>query len=88
MPTPRVQDLVAEPRAAKWFAVYFISVWAATGALLIGPPSAFRLAALAMTVATVGIVLQLVRTRRLNEVAGPMRLPDGTKYPCLLYSRS
>ena len=30
-------------RAAKWFAAYFISVWIATAALLVGQPSAFRL---------------------------------------------
>ena len=88
VPTPRVQDLVAEHRAAKWFAAYFVSVWIATAALLVGPPSAFRLAVLAMTVATAGIAHQLVRTRRLREVVEPLRLPNGTKFPRLLYSRT
>jgi len=87
VPTPRVQDLVAERRAAKWFAGYFISVWIATGGLLAGQPSAFRLAVLAMTVATAGIVRQLVRTRRLRDVVEPLRLPSGTSFPRLLYSR-
>ena len=53
-PTPRVQDLVAERRAAKWFAVYFVSAWGATAALLLGQPIAFRIAVLAMTAATAG----------------------------------
>ena len=42
---------------------------------------AFRVAALAMTLATAGIVLEFVRTRRLADVAGPMRLPDGANAP-------
>jgi hypothetical protein len=84
--TPRVQDLVAEGRAAKWFGAYFISVWSGTAALLLDQPSAFRIAAFAMTVATVGIVQQLIRTRRLAEVAGPLRLPSGTHAPHLLYA--
>jgi hypothetical protein len=84
--TPRVQDLVAERRAIKWFALYFIAVW--IGTLSIDEPSAFRLAACAMTVATAGIVRQLVRTRRLADVLASLRLPDGTQAPRLLYSRT
>lgn len=84
--TPRVQDLVAERRAAKWFGGYFISVWSGTAALLFNQPSAFRIAAFAMTVATVGIVRHLIRTRRLADVAGPLRLPNGTHAPHLLYA--
>jgi hypothetical protein len=86
--TPRVQDLVAEPRASKWFVTYFVAVWSATALLLAGAPFAFRIAALAMTVATVGIVLELVRARRLVEVAESLRLPQGTSVPRLLFSRN
>jgi hypothetical protein len=88
VPTPRVQDLVAEPRAAKWFAAYFVSVWIATVALMAETPTGFRLAVLAMTVATAGIARQLVRTRRLREVAEPLRLPNGTRCPRLLCCRN
>lgn len=84
--TPRVQDLVAERRAAKWFGAYFISVWSGTAALLFNQPSAFRIAAFVMTVATLGIVRQLIRTRRLADVAAPLRLPKGTSAPHLLYA--
>jgi hypothetical protein len=83
--TPRVQDLVIERRAAKWFAAYFLSVWSGTVALLLDQPSMFRVAAFAMTVATFGIVRQLIRTRRLADVAGSFR-PSGIGAPHLLYA--
>jgi hypothetical protein len=86
--TPRVQDLVAERRAARWFAAYFVSVWSATVALLLAQPFAFRIAALVMTAATAGIAAELIRTRRLAEVAEPSRLPAGARVPLLLYART
>ena len=43
-PTPRVQDLVAERRASKWFVIYYAAVWAGTLMLLADQPSAFRVA--------------------------------------------
>jgi hypothetical protein len=86
IPTPRVQDLVAERRAAKWFTAYFLSVWGGTAALLLDQPSAFRIATFAMTVATLGIVRQLIRTRRLVDVAVSSRLPSGISAPHLLYA--
>jgi hypothetical protein len=88
VPTPRVQDLVAERRAAKWFAIYFACVWGGTAALLFGQTPAFRCAAFVMTIATIGIVQELIRTRRLTDVGGPLRLPKGTRAPRLLYSRT
>jgi hypothetical protein len=41
-----------------------------------------------MTIATIGIVQELIRTRRLTDVGGPLRLPKGTRAPRLLYSRT
>jgi hypothetical protein len=87
-PTPRVQDIVAERRASKWFAIYFVSVWSGTAALLFGQQSVFRGVALMMTIATLGIAQELIRTRRLADVAEPLRLPEGTQVPRLLQSRS
>ena len=87
-PMPRVQDLVTERRAAKWFALYFVSVWVGTVALLFHKAPAFRYAALAIAIATIGIVQELIRTRRLAYVAEPLRLPNGTRAPRLLYSRT
>jgi hypothetical protein len=86
VPTPRVQDLVVEPRATKWFATYFISVWLATALLLAGQYPAFRFAAFGMMVATTGIVLELLRTRTLADVNRSTRLPQGAKLPRLLHS--
>lgn len=88
VPTPRVQDLVAERRASKWFAVYFACVWGSTAALLVNQALVFRGINVVMLIATVGIVQELIRTRQLADVAAPLRLPDGTQAPRLLYSRN
>jgi hypothetical protein len=88
IPTPRVQDLVAEARASKWFVIYYAAVWFGTLMLLAGQPSAFRLAAAMMTVGLVGIVREVIRARRLADVARPLRLPDGAIAPRLLFARN
>ena len=85
-PTPRVQDLVTETRAGKWFLLYFLAVWSGTAALLAGFPIGFRVAAAVLLVATIGIVAQLVRARRLADVAAADRFPQGAQRPRLLLS--
>jgi hypothetical protein len=45
----------------------------------------FRVCAGLMLVATVGIIAQLVRTRRLLDVNAAARLPAGTRKPPLLH---
>lgn len=87
-PTPRVQDLVAEGRASKWFVTYYAAVWLGTLMLLAGEPLAFRAAAAMMTVGIVGIVREVIRTRRLADVASPLRLTGGACAPPLLFARS
>lgn len=84
--TPRVQDLVTETRAQKWFALYFVAVWIAALALLLTMPTLFRFGVGAMLFATIGIGIQLMRTRRLANVAPALRLPKGTRPPHLLHS--
>ncbi|MBN9551472.1 MAG: hypothetical protein J0H31_22065, partial [Alphaproteobacteria bacterium] len=86
--TPRVQDLVVEPRAIKWFWLYFLSVWTGTAALIAGYPLVFRACAAALLIATGGIVAHLVRTRRLVDVETALRLPQGAHRPRLLFSLS
>lgn len=87
-PTPRVQDLVAEGRATKWFVIYYAAVWAGTLALLIGASLAFRLIAAVMIVGVVGIAREMIRTRRLADVAAELRLPAGAVTPHLLFARN
>jgi hypothetical protein len=84
--TPRVQDIVVEKRAEKWFLLYFGSVWAGTVALLCSHSSAFQATAAVMFVATAGIVSQFLRARRLVDVKAGDRFPDGAHQPGLLHS--
>lgn len=86
--TPRVQDLVVEARANKWFQLYFLAVWAGTVALIVSYSLIFQLTAAAMLIATSGIIAQLVRTRRLADVKATIRLPQGVQVPHLLHSLS
>ena len=88
MATPRVQDLVVEPRAAKWFLLYFIAVWLATAGLFIGYPLVFRAAVAVMLAGTAGIVVELVRIRLLADVKPPLRLSSCVHRPRLFYSLS
>ncbi len=85
-PTPRVQDLVAERPATRWFLLFFAGVWAATGALLAGSAPIFRMAAFAMAVATCGIVSQMMKSRRLSHVPAALRPPANAVQPMLLFT--
>ncbi len=85
-PTPRVQDLVVEPRAARWFWLYFAAVDVASLCLLLEAVPVFRVAAAAMLLASAGIALELVRTRRLANVGEELRLPAGAQQPRLLFT--
>jgi len=87
-PTPRVQDLVSEARASKWFAIYHAGVWLGALMLLVGQPSAFRAAAAIMMIGLVGIAREVIRTRRLADVQSRLRLPDGACAPHLLCARN
>ncbi|WP_298253075.1 hypothetical protein [Bradyrhizobium sp.] len=78
-PTPRVQDLVNEPRAMPWFRIYFASVGIAAIAAFLTAPLAFRIAAFGMLVATIGICVQLASIRMLRSVPTP--LLHGEKHP-------
>jgi len=83
-PTPRVQDLVAERTAGRWFLAFFAGVWSATAALLLGHATLFQGAAFGMTVATCGIIAELIKSRKLTRVSGSQR--GQVAAPRLLYS--
>lgn len=85
-PVPKVQDLVVERHARKWFVLYFIAAWVATAALFLDSAAAFRIAATLLLVGTAGIVLQLVRARRLDDVPAAARFPAGSRRPPLIFS--
>jgi hypothetical protein len=82
--TPRVQDLVEEPRALPWFRLYFACVGAASLAAFLGESFAFRIAALGILVATAAICRQLVSIRTLRSVAASMLPDDDGARPRLL----
>lgn len=85
-PTPRVQDLVVERRALKWFLLYYAATWGGTTALLLNERAAFRGTAALMVVATLGIIVQLVRARRLADNGSGERFRQGLRRPGLLHS--
>ena len=82
-PTPRVQDLVAERRAAPWFALYFLGVLAGAASLLVECPGLFRLTAAVTLVASGAIVTHLILARRLSNIAVAQRPAAGTARPRL-----
>ncbi|BDA85405.1 hypothetical protein Sa4125_29470 [Aureimonas sp. SA4125] len=83
VPTPRVQDLVDESKAMRWFMLFFAAVAVATTALLARQPTLFRLAAFCQLVATLCLIVEFARARRLAHVPLPLRLPDGALRPHL-----
>jgi len=87
-PTPRVQDLVREKEGAISFALYYASVAAGTVCILSGQSTLFRAVCLVQLLATIFIVAQYLRARRLSAVVPALRLPAGVRRPNLFLSRS
>lgn len=86
-PTPRVQDLVTEPRAIKWFWLYFATVWCGTIFLIAEIPLGFRITSAIMLIATIAIINELLRARRLLDVKAEIRMPKGASSAHLLYAQ-
>lgn len=81
VPTPRVQDLVSEPRARTWFVLFHAGVLLATLALAFDRDLLFRAAAGLQLGASLALVAEFLRTRRLMEIAPDQRLPGGAIRP-------
>ncbi len=77
---PRVQDLVNEPRATPWFALYGMAVAVGTFAALLGASELWRFAVAAHLLATIGISVELWRARHgaPAEPTAPTTLPFPT----------
>lgn len=84
--TPRVQDLVRDNGATIWFTLYFGAVGLAASALAVNWMPMVRVGAALALVATLGLVREYVRARRLAYVPLSLRFPQGTFLPRLWHS--
>ena len=82
-PVPRVQDLVEEGHARILFIVYYGAVAVATSALLADMPEIFRGAVCLQLVATLALMREFIRARRLSIVPASLRSPTGMVRPHL-----
>lgn len=82
-PVPRVQDLVAERRAFVLFYVYYAAVGVATLALFAASAGLFRVGVCVQLAATVALINEFVRARRLFYVPAALRAPAGAVPPRL-----
>jgi hypothetical protein len=85
--TPRVQDLVDEPRAAPWFGAYYAAVGFAALTLLLDLPIAFRLFVGVQFVATLAIAHHFYRSRALLNLPTELRLGFARPQPFLPLAR-
>ena len=82
-PVPRVQDLVAERRAFLFFCLYYGAVGAATFSLFAGGTGFFRIAVAVQLAATLALVNEFARARKLSYVPAGLRAPAGAVHPRL-----
>jgi hypothetical protein len=81
VPTPRVQDLVSESRGRRWFLLFHAGVLLSTLALALDQPLLFRAGAGLQFGASLALVAEFLRMRRLMELAPDKRLPGGATRP-------
>lgn len=86
--TPRVQDIVVESRAKRWFWVYYTGVAIAIIALILGQTLAFRVGCALNLVAIFALSSHFIRARRLMDVPEAMKLPNVISVPHLIYAGS
>ena len=81
VPTPRVQDLVNEQRARRWFLLFHAGVILATLALALDHVLLFRAGVGLQFAASLALVVEFLRIRRLLEIVPDKRLPGGAIRP-------
>src|SRR5690606_26391657 len=74
---PRIGDLLDGRRAGYWFILYYSGVGLGTVSLAIEAVGIFRAAALVCLTGSLGVVAELIRVRRLAEIAPAKRPPGG-----------
>ncbi len=80
-PVPRVQDLVEERRARRWFILYFCSAPLGAAAIAFATPPLFYVASFAQLVATGLIGFELWHSRHPDPNAAPKPLAPGAGLP-------
>jgi hypothetical protein len=68
-PTPRLGDLVAGRRAARWLGMFYFAVIAAAASIALKSDPGFQMAVIIQTVATAALTLELALARSLSHVA-------------------
>ncbi|MBB3975621.1 hypothetical protein GGQ64_000808 [Rhizobium azooxidifex] len=80
---PRVQDLVDERRAIWWFGLYIVTVGVCALALFVHDRQVFTAASVLQILATLGLIVEFIRARRLSCAPPDIRLPSGVLPPHL-----
>ncbi|WP_313526119.1 hypothetical protein [Shinella sp.] len=83
VPVPRVQDLVDERHALVLFRLYYGAVGVAALSLAAGTTGFFRMAVAAQLFATLCLIREFIRARRLSIVPAALRAPAGMVRPHL-----
>ena len=71
---PRVQDLVNEHRAVWWFGLYIVTVGVCALALFVHDLRVFTAGGILQILATLGLIAEFVRARRLSWAPADVRL--------------
>lgn len=84
--TPRVQDIVQEGSAKRWFIVFYAGVAIASLSLLTEQAQIFRIGCAFNLLAILALIFHFIRARRLMDVPAAMKLPNVVNVPHLIYA--
>lgn len=86
-PAPRVGDLVAMPRTGRWFMLYYAGIALGAASLTVEASGGFQGAMAICLTGTAGLVVELIRIRRLSQIKAADR-PPAHERPRLLAARA